>query len=257
MLKTRVIPVLLLHNKGLVKTVKFKNPKYVGDPINAIKIFNEKEVDELIFLDIDASKENRGPNFELIENFASECFMPVCYGGGITTIEEIKKLFALGIEKISLNTSVMSDTNLIKEAIEIFGSQSIIVTIDIKKSLFGKYQIYNHKKKKSIKIPYLEYIKNIENLGVGEILINNVDLDGTQKGYDVNLLKTIVNNVDIPVIACGGAGKLEDFKIVKKEANVSGVAAGSFFVFQGKHNAVLITYPKYEELEKLFEGEYK
>ena len=257
MLKTRVIPVLLLHNKGLVKTVKFKNPKYVGDPINAIKIFNEKEVDELIFLDIDASKENRGPNFELIENFASECFMPVCYGGGITTIEEIKKLFALGIEKISLNTSVMSDTNLIKEAIEIFGSQSIIVTIDIKKSLFGKYQIYNHKKKKSIKIPYLEYIKNIENLGVGEILINNVDLDGTQKGYDVNLLKTIANNVNIPVIACGGAGKLEDFKTVKKEANVSAVAAGSFFVFQGKHNAVLITYPKYEELEKLFEGEYK
>jgi cyclase len=252
MLQTRVIPVLLLHNKGLVKTVKFKNPKYVGDPLNAIKIFNEKEVDELIFLDIDASKKESEPDYELIKDFASECFMPVCYGGGITTIEQIKKIFTMGIEKVSINHFALQNDELIKKAVEIYGSQSIVVTIDIKKSLMGKYQVYDHTKKKSLKTPFLDYIKHIEELGAGEILINNVDLDGTQKGYDIDLLKQVVNYVKIPVIACGGAGELKDFQTVKKEANVSAVAAGSFFVFQGKHNAVLITYPKYQELEKLF-----
>lgn len=252
MLQTRVIPILLLHNKGLVKTVKFKNPKYVGDPLNVIKIFNEKEVDELIFLDIDASKKGMEPDYELIKDFASECFMPVCYGGGITNIEQVKKIFTLGIEKISLNYFALKDDELIKKAIEIYGSQSIVVTIDIKKSLMGKYQIYDHTKKKNLKTLFLDYIKHIEDLGVGEILINNVDLDGTQKGYDIDLLKQVVNNVKIPVIACGGAGKLKDFQSAKKEANVSAVAAGSFFVFHGKHKAVLITYPKYKELEKLF-----
>ncbi len=253
MLKTRVIPVLLLHNNGLVKTVKFKDLKYVGDPLNAIKIFNEKEVDELIFLDIDASKEKKEPNFQLIEDFASECFMPVCYGGGITDIQQIKKIFSLGIEKISLNHSAITDGSLVKEAVEMFGSQSIVASVDIKKSFMGKYQIYDHTNKKTLKIPFLEYIRHLENLGVGELFINNVDLDGTQKGYDIDLLKQVVNYVKIPVIACGGAGSLNDFKKAKQEANVSAVAAGSFFVFQGKHNAVLITYPKYEELEKLFE----
>ena len=252
MLKTRVIPVLLLHNKGLVKTIKFKSPKYIGDPINAIKIFNEKEVDELILLDIDASKEKRGPNYKIIEDFASECFMPVCYGGGITTIEQMKKIFSLGIEKIAINTSVINNKQLIIDAVDIFGSQSIVVSIDIKKSFLGQYKIYTHHNKKRINKPYLEHIKEIESLGVGEILINNVDLDGTLVGYDISLLKDIVNNVNIPVIACGGAGKLDDFKKVKKESNVSAVAAGSFFVFHGKHKAVLITYPKYDDLEKLF-----
>jgi len=252
MLKTRVIPILLLHNKGLVKTVKFKSPTYIGDPINAIKIFNEKEVDELIFLDIDASKKGNEPDYELIKDFASECFMPVCYGGGITTIEQIKKIFALGVEKVSLNSSVFKNKSLLKEAVEIFGSQSIVVTIDIKKSFFANYQVYNHSNKKVVKEPYLEYIKSIERLGAGEIIINNVDLEGTQTGYDISLMESIVNNVNIPVVACGGAGVLNDFKKIKDEANVSAVSAGSFFVFQGKHNAVLITYPEYEELEKLF-----
>ncbi len=255
MLQTRVIPVLLLQNKGLVKTVKFKNPKYVGDPLNAIKIFNEKEVDELIFLDIDASKKGCEPDYELIKDFASECFMPVCYGGGITHIDQIKKIFTLGIEKVSLNHTALNNNELIRKAVDIYGSQSIVITVDIKKSLMGKYQIYDHVKKKSLKTPFLEYIKHIEDLGAGELLVNNVDLDGTQKGYDIDLLKQVVNYVKIPVIACGGAGKLEDFNTAKKEANVSAVAAGSFFVFQGKHRAVLITYPKYQELEELF-GEH-
>ncbi len=252
MLQTRVIPVLLLKNKGLVKTVKFKNPKYIGDPLNSIRIFNEKEVDELIFLDIDASKNAMEPDYNLIKDFASECFMPVCYGGGISNIEQIKKIFTLGIEKIAINHSSLQNSNLIKQAVKIYGSQSIVVAIDIKKSFMGKYQIYNHVKKKNLKRTFLEYIKNIEDLGAGEIFINNVDLDGTQKGYDINLLKQVVKHTKIPVIACGGAGKLQDFQIIKKEANISAVAAGSFFVFQGKRNAVLITYPKYQELEKLF-----
>jgi len=252
MLQTRVIPVLLLHNKGLVKTVKFKNPKYVGDPINAIKIFNEKEVDELIFLDIDASKDSRGPNFELIKDFASECFMPVCYGGGVTNIEQMKEIFNLGIEKISLGNIALKDDFFIKEAVKIFGSQSITVTVDIKKSFFGKYQVYDYVNKKAYKKDYIAYVQHLEELGIGEIVINNIDLEGTQKGYDVELMRNIVNSVNIPIIACGGAGKLDDFKNIKEKSNVSAVAAGSFFVFQGKHNAVLITYPKYEELEELF-----
>jgi len=252
MLQTRVIPVLLLQNKGLVKTLKFNKSKYIGDPLNVIKIFNEKEVDELIFLDIDASKKGLEPNYKLIKEFASECFMPVCYGGGITNLEQIKKIFALGIEKVSINHTALKNTNLIKQAIEIYGSQSITISIDIKKSLFGKYKIYNHVTKKTLKVSFLDYIKQIEELGVGEVLINNVDLDGTQTGYDITLLKEVVDNMSIPVIACGGASKLEDFKLVKEQANISAVGAGSFFVFHGKHNAVLITYPTYEELQKLF-----
>jgi len=255
MLQTRVIPVLLLHNRGLVKTVKFKNPKYVGDPLNAIKIFNEKEVDELIFLDIDASKEGREPDYELIEDFASECFMPVCYGGGVTNIEQIQRIFKLGIEKVSINLSALENLNLIEEASEIFGSQSIVVTVDVKKSFTGKYQVYNHKKAKAEKILLQEYLQKIENAGAGEILINSVDRDGTLSGYDIKLMKSVVDSVTIPVIACGGAGSLEDFKRVKDEANISAVAAGSFFVFHGKHKAVLITYPHYKKLEELFKEE--
>ncbi len=252
MLQTRVIPILLLHNKGLVKTVKFKNSKYVGDPLNAIKIFNEKEVDELIFLDIDASKKDTEPDYELIKDFASECFMPVCYGGGISTIEQIKKIFALGIEKISLNCTVLHDLDLVRESSKVFGNQSIVVTVDIKKSFLGKYQVYNHVRRKVETMNLLSYVQEIEKAGAGEILINNVDLDGIQKGYDLQLMKMITENVNIPIVACGGAGSLEDFKVVKDQANVSAVAAGSFFVFHGKHKAVLITYPKYQELEKLF-----
>jgi cyclase len=238
-----------------VKTVRFKNPKYVGDPLNAIKIFNEKEVDELIFLDIDASKESREPDYELIEDFASECFMPVCYGGGVTNIEQIQKIFKLGIEKVSVNLSVLENLELIEKASKSFGSQSIVVTVDVKKSFTGKYQVYNHKKAKTEKKPLQEYLQKIENAGAGEILINSVDKDGTLSGYDTKLMKNVVESVAIPVIACGGAGSLEDFKKVKNEANISAVAAGSFFVFHGKHKAVLITYPHYKKLEELFKEE--
>ncbi|WP_345971565.1 AglZ/HisF2 family acetamidino modification protein [Sulfurimonas sp. HSL1-6] len=252
MLRTRVIPVLLLHNKGLVKTVRFKDPKYVGDPINAIRIFNEKEVDELIFLDIDASKDHREPDYALIESFASECFMPVCYGGGITNVEQIRKIFSLGIEKVALNSSALRDKDLIREASQLFGAQSIIVAVDVKRNLWGRYQIYRHADKGVQKGDLLAYLREVEALGAGEVFLNSVDMDGMQKGYDMTLLQTIRDVISVPVIVCGGAGQLSDFKAAKELGGASAVAAGSFFVFQGKHRAVLITYPKYEELEKLF-----
>ncbi|PLY10472.1 MAG: imidazole glycerol phosphate synthase subunit HisF [Arcobacter sp.] len=252
MLRTRVIPVLLLKNNGLVKTIKFKKNQYIGDPINAIKIFNEKEVDELIFLDIEATKHNKEPNYEIIKSIASECFMPVCYGGGITTVEQIKKIFQLGIEKVSLNSSILNKTDLLKHAVEAFGSQSIVVSVDVKKNLFGKYCLYNHVRKKIEKVNLNEYLKKIEEMGAGEILLNNVDLDGTQLGYDVELIKYVINDLNVPMIYCGGAKDLSDFKVAK-ELKVSGVAAGSMFVFHGKHKAVLITYPAYKKLKILFE----
>lgn len=251
MLKTRVIPVLLLKGNDLVKTTKFKKPLYIGDPINAIKIFNDKEVDELIFLDIEASKKSREPNYKLIESFATECFMPICYGGGITTIEQMKKIFKLGVEKISINLSLLDNLELLRESSSIFGSQSIVVSIDIKKNFFGNYSIYNHKKKRINKQELVRYVQLLEENGAGEIMINNVDLDGTLEGYDLKLIKNIKDLITIPLITCGGAKDLNDFKEAKDLA-VSGVAAGSFFVFYGKHRAVLITYPQYKELEKTF-----
>jgi len=253
MLKTRVIPVLLLHKQGLVKTKKFKDIKYIGDPINSIRIFNEKEADELILLDIDKSKERNQPDYELIESFASECFMPLCYGGGITTIEQMKKIFRIGIEKISLNTSALNDEALLREAVTTFGSQSIVVSIDIKKDIFGNYRIYDHSQKKIVKKNLLHYIEQLNTISVGEILVNSVDRDGTQLGYDIDLLMFVAEHTNIPLIACGGAKNMDDFKKVKTLANVSAVAASSFFLFHGKHRAVLITYPKYSELEKLFD----
>jgi len=214
MLKTRVIPLLLLHNGGLVKTVKFKNPKYVGDPINAIRIFNEKEVDELIFLDIDASREGREPDYDLIRDFASECFMPVCYGGGITSVEQIKKIFSLGIEKVSLNATVLENLSLVSEAAKLFGSQSIVVSVDVKKTLMGKYRVYDHIRKKGISLSLERYISDIEEAGAGEILVNSVDRDGTFEGYDIQLMKMVVESTTLPVIACGGAASMEDFRRV-------------------------------------------
>jgi len=252
MLSTRIIPVLLLHNQGLVKTVKFKNPSYIGDPINAIKIFNEKEVDELVFFDIDASKKGVEPNYDLISDFASECFMPVCYGGGIKNISQIKKIFSLGIEKVSLNFIEMIKTDVVKEAISVFGAQSIVVTIDLKKTLFGRYRLYNYRLGKLEKDNIEDIIEKVNQIGVGEIIVNNVDREGTQSGYDIALMDKITSLTSIPVVAYGGASKLEDFKELKEKTNISGMAAGSFFVFQGKHNAVLISYPKYETLKKLF-----
>ena len=250
MLKTRVIPSLLLKDRGLVKTVKFKNPKYVGDPINAVKIFNDKEVDELIFLDISATMTRRNPQFGLIEDIATECFMPFAYGGGIRNIDDAKQILKLGAEKIVINTYALENHSFIKKASEIFGCQSIVVSIDVKKNWMGKYLIYTHSGAKNINIDPLEFAKKVEKMGVGELFINSIDRDGTMQGYDLDIIKGIAETVDIPVIACGGAGKLQDFQDAVKIGKASAVAAGSMFVFYGPHKAVLINYPSQEDLKK-------
>jgi len=255
MLQKRVIPCLLLHKGGLYKTEKFKKPTYIGDPINAIKIFNEKEVDELIIIDIDATVNNCEPNYKFIEDIASECFMPVCYGGGVKTIKQMKEIYALGIEKISLSSAVIENPNILKEAQAIFGRQSVIVTIDIKKDLFGKKRVFINNGKKNTKKDPIDFAKEVVVLGAGEIVINSIDNDGVMKGYDIELLKEIKENIDIPLIALGGAGNLNDIKEVFQSSKVDAVACGSMFVYHGALKGVLINYPLYEEIEKII-GEF-
>jgi cyclase len=249
MLKTRVIPCLLLKNEGLVKTVKFKDPKYVGDPINAVKIFNDKEVDELIFLDITATLEHRKPPVKLISEIATECFMPFCYGGGITNIEDIAELFKLGVEKVAINTQAVENPSLIKEAAERFGNQSIVVSIDVKKNMFGKYRVSTHGGRRATRLDPVDFAIRMQDAGAGELFLNSIDRDGTRQGYDLELIKKVSDSVNIPIIACGGAGSLDDFAQAVKQGGASAVSAGSMFVFQGQYRAVLITYPSQKELE--------
>lgn len=252
MLRTRIIPVLLLQDNGLVKGKQFKNHKYIGDPINTVKIFNEKEVDELCFLDISASNKNQNPNFDLIKDIASEAFMPFSYGGGIKNVEQIEKLFNIGVEKVIINTTAFFNARVVQEAVKLAGSQSIVISIDVRGSLFGTYEVYVSNGQIKTKLDPVTYAKKMQDYGVGEIIINLIDREGTGKGYDLELLKIVSQAVDIPVVGLGGAGCLQDLVDAKNQTNVSGLAAGNLFVFHGKHKAVLITYPKYEELEKLF-----
>jgi imidazole glycerol-phosphate synthase subunit HisF len=253
-LKTRVIPTLLLRNGGLVKGQKFKNHKYVGDPINAVKIFNEKEVDELVFLDISATPNSREPNYELIKDIASEAFMPFGYGGGIASVQQIERLFSLGVEKAIINSESFHNPKLITEASEIAGSQSIVVSMDVKKSIFGGYEVFIENGTKRTRIKPDEYAKKAQDLGAGELIVCSIDCEGTGSGYDIKLIDLVSDSVEIPVVALGGAGKLQHFSDIVSKTSVSAVAAGDFFVFYGGHRAVLITYPRYAELEQLFQG---
>ena len=249
MLKARVIPCLLLQGMGLVKSTCFENFKYVGDPINAVKIFNEKEVDELILLDINASKKSQGPNYELVSQIASEAFIPLCYGGGISSVDQAVKLINLGVEKVAINSSALRDRSLITAIATKVGSQSVVAAIDVKKDWLGRYRVFDSSSNKLTGLDPLDYVDQLTKAGAGEILLNNVNADGLQNGYDLKLVGTIANAVDIPVIACGGAGKIDDF-VAAIRHGASAVAAGSMFVFQGKHRAVLISYPSYFELEE-------
>lgn len=242
---------MLLKNRGLVKTIKFKDPKYIGDPLNALKIFNEKEVDELIFLSIDSTLNDTEPPFDLIEDIAKECFMPFCYGGGIKSINQIKRILQLGVEKVAINSAAYTDPEFIREACSVFGSSTIVVSIDVKKNIFGRYQVYVKGGKENTKLDPLDYALRMEQLGVGELFVNSIDRDGTYSGYDLTLINKISSAVGVPVIACGGAGTLKDFVDASVYSGASAVAAGSLFVFHGKHKAVLITYPRYEELKEL------
>jgi imidazole glycerol-phosphate synthase subunit HisF len=252
MLRHRVIPVLLIHEGGLVKTQKFSDPKYVGDPINAIRIFNEKEVDELLVLDIDASKEGRGPNFDVIRELAGECFMPLAYGGGITSVDQVQKLFALGVEKVSVQTAALRDLKLVTEIATRYGSQAVAISIDVKKNLIGKHRLYAAAEGKAASQDWLEFLEQAVNAGAGEVLLNSVDRDGTMSGMDIALIQQAAAACPVPLVACGGAGSLADIKAAVV-AGASAVAAGAFFVYYGKHRAVLITYPRYEDLVALLD----
>ena len=248
MYQSRVIPVLLCNLEGsLVKTQKFKKPVYVGDPVNAVKIFNDKEVDELIFLDITATAQGRRPNIRYISEIATEAFMPLCYGGGLSNLEDIRAVIKAGIEKVSINSALEKDPDLISRAADVLGSSSTVASIDVKKDFWGKYLVVVRNSSKSLSMPVLEFAQMMEQKGAGEIVLNSVDRDGVMEGFDLTLIEEISHHVGIPVIACGGAGNISHLKQAI-QAGASAVAAGSMFVFQGKHRAVLISYPSQEEL---------
>lgn len=241
--RTRVIPVLLLSGRGLVKTVKFKQPKYLGDPINAVRIFNEKEADELVFLDITATPEGRGPNFDLLSDIASEAFMPMAYGGGLTTLDQVKRVFDIGFEKVILNSVAYKKPRLISDAAAIFGSQSIVGCVDVRKNFLGRYELCSVSAKVREKSSLFEHLDLLIQSGVGEILVNAVDRDGTMAGYDLKLLREVTAAVTVPVVACGGAGSVDHLVEALQDGNASALAAGSLFVFMGPHRAVMINYP--------------
>lgn len=248
MRRVRIIPVLLIKNGGLVKSIKFKDHKYVGDPINAVRIFNEKEVDEIVILDISATDQKKVPNIQQIAELAGEAFMPLGYGGGISSIEQVKEILYQGVEKVVFNYSAFSNKDLIKESARQFGSSSVVVSMDVKKDWLGRYRVFIKNASKNTGIDPVMYAKQMEDIGVGELFLNSIERDGTFEGYDLKLLKEICENVSIPVIACGGASNLDDFTVAIKTGGASAVAAGSMFVFQRPHRAVLIQYPSQEEL---------
>jgi len=254
MLRNRVIPALLLNQTGLVKTTQYKNPKYVGDPINVIRIFNDKEVDELLLLDIYASKEKRQPNYNLIKELAGECYMPMTYGGGISNFEQADKIFSCGVEKICLQSAVIYNPSFISDLAKHFGTQSIMISVDVKKNSFGQPSFFHASEEKILELDLLSLIKKFVNSGAGEILLNVVDKEGTLSGPDLNLIQRISQLIEVPLIAAGGIASLADIKAAV-DAGASAVAAGAFFVYYGPHKAVLITYPKYSELEKLLKKE--
>ncbi|WP_104401028.1 AglZ/HisF2 family acetamidino modification protein [Vibrio penaeicida] len=250
MLRPRVIPCLLIHQGGLVKTQKFGSPKYVGDPINAVKIFNEKESDELMVIDIDATVNGAEPDYDLIAKLAAECRMPLCYGGGIKTAAHASRIIGLGVEKVALSSAAIADPNLISEISSSIGSQSVVVVVDVqkKKGLFSKgYQVLTHNATQVHKVDLFALAKIVEEHGAGELVINSIDLDGMMTGYDLELSKKIKEQMRIPVTFLGGAGSVSDLEKLVQECGVVGVAAGSLFVFKGKYKAVLISYPTKQE----------
>jgi cyclase len=247
MLRHRVIPCLLLKGGGLVKTTKFKDPKYIGDPVNAIRIFNEKEVDELIVLDIEASQHGREPNYALIEEFAGECFMPLAYGGGVSTVEQAKALIARGVEKLCIQTAALEDLGIVRQIADRFGSQSVVVSVDVKRGLLGTCRMYSGARKRTLDGAWPDFVGAAARAGAGEIFLTAVDRDGTLSGMDVDLIREAAAACSIPIIAAGGAATLPHMRAAV-DAGASAIAAGAMFVFHGPHRAVLITYPRYDDL---------
>lgn len=255
MLRPRIIPSLLVHNKGLNKTVQFKKDKYVGDPLNAVKIFNEKEVDELVVFDIDATVEGRGPDFKLIKDLAMECRMPFCYGGGVSTKEEAIKIVSLGAEKVALSSAVIQRPELAAEIGQSIGNQSVVIVLDYKKKkgLFSgtSYEIHTHNGTKNTKLDLFDFVEVLEKLEVGEILLNSIDRDGMMNGYDLEVIEKVRDITSVPVSVLGGAGSLSDIQTLVSKFKIIGAGAGSLFVFKGRYKAVLINYPNFEERKKI------
>lgn len=243
MLRPRIIPCLLVHEGGLAKTVRFRDPKYVGDPINAVRIFNEKEADEMMVLDIDATILKIEPNFRLIAQLAAECRMPLCYGGGIKTVEQAKRIIGLGVEKVAISSAALSDPKLISAIAAEIGSQSVAVVLDAKKTFFGKHEVCTHNGTKSTGRSPVEVAQQVESLGAGEVVINSVDHDGQMKGYDLALASNVREAINLPMTVLGGAGSLADIGQLISACGIVGAAAGSLFVFKGHYRAVLISYP--------------
>lgn len=248
MLRTRVIPCLLLRDESLIKSVKFKNYNYIGDPINTVRIFNELEVDELVFLDITASREGRKPNFRILEQIADECFMPLAYGGGLSDIEDIGRIFAIGFEKVVVNSHAAGDPAFITRLADKFGSQSIIGSIDARKNLWGRYEVFTHGGSHKCGKNPVDWALELERLGAGELLVTSMDQDGTWNGYDIKLVESVTSKVHVPVIASGGAGTLHHIGEVVEKGGASAVALGSMVVFQGKDLGVLVNFPDRKEL---------
>ena len=257
MLRPRIIPCLLIHNEGLVKTAKFKDSKYVGDPINAVKIFNEKEADELIVFDIDATANRLEPNFRLIGQLAAECCMPLCYGGGVTTVSHAKKIIGLGVEKVAISAAAALNPLLVSQIANEIGGQSVVVVLDVKTSLFGKQEVWIHNGRKNTGHSPIDLANQAAALGAGEIVINSIDRDGQMKGYDLELARKIREAVRLPITVLGGAGSLSDIEELFETCGVVGAAAGSFFVFKGAFRAVLISYPSSQDKENLLQRSCK
>ena len=252
MLRPRIIPCLLIRNNGLVKTINFSEEKYIGDPINAVKIFNEKLVDELMIIDIDATVKMKEPNFNLIKKIAAESQMPISYTGGIKNVEQIKRIISYGVEKVGISSGAIINPELISNASKEVGSQSVVVVLDVKKKILGGYNVYTHNGKNDTGYKVESLAKDLTNRGAGELIINSIDNDGKMKGYDINIIKDIKKTVSVPVTLIGGAGSIDDIKKLVDKFHIIGAAAGSLFVFQGKYKAVLINYPDQDEKKYIF-----
>ncbi len=256
MLRPRIIPCLLVKNKGLVKTVKFADSKYIGDPINAVRIFNEKQVDELIVLDISATSNNEVPNFKLIENLAMECEMPLCYGGGVKTMDQAQTIIGLGVEKVAISSAAIENPQLMLSIAEKIGSQSVVAVLDVKRRMLSKkYDIWTHNGKKNTGKCPLEFAQQLQQNGVGEIVLNSIDNDGVMKGYDLTMAAKMRENITVPLTILGGAGSLDDIGLLISQLGIVGAAVGSLFVFKGPYKAVLINYPGATEKDRLISSQ--
>jgi cyclase len=252
MLRPRLIPVLLVHQRGLVKTRRFADPKYVGDPLNAVRIFNEKEVDEIVVIDIDATRERREPDYSMIGKLAAECRMPLCYGGGVKSPEQVERIIGLGVEKVAVSSAAIDDAEMVAESARRVGGQSIVIVLDVKKSGFinKRYELFTHNGGTATGIHPVDFARRMQELGVGEILLNSIDRDGTGEGYDLALVDEVRRGVSLPMTVLGGAGSLDDVQDLVRRHGVIGAAAGSMFVFKGKYRAVLIQYPARNEKDE-------